>query len=302
VTDRPIIKRPVWKPVIPLYFYAGGMAGASAGLAALSELRGNDVLARRAWAAALAGAGASPALLVSDLGRSARFLNMLRMFKVTSPMSVGSWVLSAFGAATGLAALDTFTGVLPPGVGTGAKGASALLGLPLTTYTAALIANTAVPVWHEARAELPFVFAAGAATSAGAAALIATPPSDAAPALRLAVGGAAVELAAVTLMERRLGELGAPYREAGPARTPGRLAKGATAAGALLAAAVGRRSRPAAIAGGALLTAGAVLTRWSIFKAGSQSAADPRATVGPQRERIDGGETEGSVRVVLRQP
>jgi hypothetical protein len=301
-SERPVIKKPVWKPEIPLYFYAGGLAGASAGLAGLSELSGNRVLARRAWAAAMAGSLASPALLVSDLGVPRRFLNMLRMFKVTSPMSVGSWVLSAFGAATGLAVLDEFTGVLPAGAGPGAKGASALLGLPLTTYTAALIANTAVPVWHEARAELPVVFAAGAATSAGAAALLTTPPQDAGPALRLAVGGAAVELAAVTLMERRLGPLAAPYREPGQARTPGRLAKAAVASGAVLAGTLARRSRPAAIAAGALLSAGAVLTRWSIYRAGAQSAADPQATIAPQRERIEAGETAGSVRVMVRTP
>jgi hypothetical protein len=302
MSERPVIKKPVWKPEIPVYFYAGGLGGASAGLAALSELRGNRVLARRARAAAFAGALASPALLISDLGRSRRFLNMLRLFKITSPMSVGSWILSAFGTATGLAVLDDWTGLLPPGVGPGAKGASALLGLPLTTYTAALIANTAVPVWHEARAELPVVFAAGAATSAGAAALITTPPEHAAPALRLAVGGASVELLAVAVMEHRLGALAAPYREAGPARVPGRLAKAAVASGALLAGALGRRSRAAAIGGGALLSAGALLTRWSIFKAGSVSAADPLATVGPQRERIAAGEAAGSVRVVARQP
>ena len=75
--------------------------------------------------------------------------------------------------------------------------AAALLGLPLATYTAALIANTAVPVWHEARRELPFVFAAGAAASAGAAATVAhARPRDAGPARRLAVGGAVAELAA----------------------------------------------------------------------------------------------------------
>jgi Polysulphide reductase, NrfD len=302
VRDRPVIKKPVWKPEIPFYFYFGGLGGASAGLAALSELRGNGVLARRAWAAALVGAGVSPALLIADLGVPSRFLNMLRLFKVTSPMSVGSWVLSAFGAATGIAALDAFTGVVPPGAGSCAKGASALLGLPVTTYTAALIANTAVPVWHEARGELPVVFAAGAAASAGAAALMTTPPSEAAPALRLAVGGAAVELAAVAVMERRLGALGAPYRDAGPARTAGRLAKAATAAGAALAGAAGRRSRAAAVAGGALLTAGAVLTRWSVFKAGARSAEDPAATVAPQRERIERGETAAAVRVVVRRP
>ncbi|MFL6007055.1 MAG: NrfD/PsrC family molybdoenzyme membrane anchor subunit, partial [Gaiellaceae bacterium] len=212
---RPVIKEPVWKPEIPFYFYAGGLGGASAGLAALSELRGDEVLARRAWAAALAGAAASPALLIADLGVPRRFFNMLRMFKVTSPMSVGSWLLTGFGPATGLAALDAWTGALPRGLAVGAKLSSALLGLPVATYTAALIANTAVPVWHEARAELPVVFAAGAAASAGAAALMATPVRDAAPARRLAVGGAVAELATVTLMERRLGKLAALVHDLG---------------------------------------------------------------------------------------
>jgi hypothetical protein len=300
-TERPILKEPVWKPEIPFYFYAGGVGGASAGLALLSELRGNGVLARRAWAIALAGALASPALLISDLGVSRRFLNMLRMFKVTSPMSVGSWILAAFGTATGVAALDAWTGVIPAPLGPAAKGTSAALGLPLTTYTAALIANTAVPIWHEARAELPVVFAAGGATSAGAAALIFTPRQAVAPALRLAVGGAAAELAAVTIMERRLGALAKPYHH-GLAANLGRAAKALTLAGAGLAAAQARQSRAAAIGAGALLTTGAVLTRWSIFKAGSRSAADPAASVEPQRERIERGETAGAVRVELRRP
>jgi hypothetical protein len=300
-TERPVIKEPVWKPEIPFYFYAGGVGGASAGLALLSELGGNHMLARRAWALALAGAVVSPALLISDLGVSRRFLNMLRMFKVTSPMSVGSWILAGFSTATGVAALDAWTGLVPAPFGPAAKGTSAALGLPLTTYTAALIANTAVPLWHEARAELPVVFAAGGATSAGGAALLVTPPRAAAPALRLAVGGAAVELASVTVMERRLGDLGRPYHE-GPAANLARLAKAFTLAGAGLAAARARQSRPAAIGAGALLTTGAVLTRWSIFKAGSRSAAEPAASVTPQRERIEQGQTAGAIRVELRRP
>jgi hypothetical protein len=268
----------VWKPEIPFYFYTGGLAGGSAALAALSELRGNDVLARRAWAAALAGALASPALLVSDLGRPARFLHMLRMFKLTSPMSVGSWILSAFGPATAAAAVHSWTGAVPGG--RAAKPAAAVLGLPLATYTAALIADTAVPVWHDARATLPAVFASGAAASAGAAALVLTPPAHAGPARRLAIAGATAELACVTLMERRLDPLvGRPYRE-GVAGRLGQLAKLATAAGALASL---KRSRT----GGALITAGAILTRWSVFRAGFQSAADPSATVVPQRARLD---------------
>jgi hypothetical protein len=274
----PVIKQPVWKPAIPFYFYAGGLGGASAGLALLSELGGNPVLARRAWAAAAAGAAASPALLVSDLGQSKRFLHMLRMFKVTSPMSVGSWILSGFGPSAMLAALDAWTGAVP--AGRVAKATAALLGMPLATYTAALIADTAVPVWHDARATLPAVFASGAAASAGAAALILTPPEHAAPARRLAIAGAVAEVAAVALMERRLDPVVARPYHAGAAGRLGQLAKLAAAAGALTAA---RRPR----VGGALITAGAILTRWSIFRAGFQSAADPRSTVEPQRRRRD---------------
>jgi formate-dependent nitrite reductase membrane component NrfD len=284
--SRPVIKQPVWKPEIPFYFYTGGLAGASAGLAALSELTGNEELARRAWGAALFGGVTSPLLLISDLGKPRRFLNMLRMFKVTSPMSLGSWILSAFGSATGVAAIDAWLRPLPVPLAAGAKASAALLGLPLTTYTAALIANTAVPVWHEARAELPFVFAAGGAASAGAAAMALTPVKHAAPARRLAVAGAAIEVAAVEVMRRRLpGRVGRPYHE-GRAHALGRVASALTGTGAVVAVAAGKRRR-GAIAAGALITTGAVLERWSVFTAGSQSAADPQATTGPQRERLD---------------
>src|SRR5207237_8592231 len=77
-SPRPVVKPPVWTPEIPLYFYTGGLAGGSAGLALLSDLRGEHALARRAWLLALAGCVVSPALLISDLGVPSRFLNMLR--------------------------------------------------------------------------------------------------------------------------------------------------------------------------------------------------------------------------------
>jgi len=291
---QPVIKEPVWTWEIPVYFFAGGLAGASAGLALLAEARGNEVLGRRAWAASMVGIGVSPGLLISDLGRPQRFLNMLRMFKVTSPMSVGSWILSGSGATTSLAALTAWTGLFHR-AGTPAKVAAAALGLPLSTYTAALIANTAVPVWHEARRELPFVFGAGAALSAGAAALIATPTEHAAPARRLALGAAVAELALEELMEKRIGEHAKPYQEKLPKRFK-RLSQGAIAAGATLLAVRGSRSRAAATAAGALLGTGAMATRWSIFKAGSASVADPRYVVGPQRAGIERGERTGAAR------
>jgi Polysulphide reductase, NrfD len=282
---QPVIKPPVWTPEIPLYFFAGGLGGASTGLAFLAELRGNDELARRAWAAALAGLAASPPLLISDLGVPSRFLNMLRMFKVTSPMSVGSWVLAASGPAVGVAAVNAWTGLLPRAA-RAARPSAAVLGLPLATYTAALISNTSVPVWHEARGRLPFVFAAGAAASAGAVAVAATPAGSARPARRLALGGAVAELVAIRAMDRGLGEVGRPYRE-GAAGRYARAAQGLTAAGAVVVAAGARRSRAAALAGGALVAAGALAERFSVFRAGFQSAADPEYVVGPQRARLE---------------
>jgi hypothetical protein len=283
---RPVIKAPVWKPEIPWYFFLGGLTGASATLAWAADVTGNRRLGRNAGLVCLAAGTGSPVLLITDLGVPARFLNMLRVFKPTSPMSVGSWILIATGSTAAVATAHERFGIFDR-IGRLARGLSAAFGLPLATYTAALVSNTAVPVWHEARRELPFVFASSAAASAGAAAAIATPPVEAAPARRLVVLGVLVEEAATQLMERRLGALGEPYRT-GRAGTYARLAKGLSAAGAALTAARGER-RAAAVAGGALVLAGSVLQRWAVFKAGLQSAGDPRYTVGPQRRRLEIG-------------
>jgi formate-dependent nitrite reductase membrane component NrfD len=291
---QPVLKRPVWSWEIPDYFFVGGMAGASAGLAFCSGARGNDVLARRAWTVALAGITVSPALLISDLGRPERFLNMLRMVKVTSPMNVGTWVLSGAGGAITFAAADAWTGRFPR-VGRIARPVAALFGLPLSTYTGALLANTAVPVWHEARRTLPFVFGSGAALSAGAAATVFTPVVSASPARRLALGAAVAELATSGVMEVRLGEHGQPYRRGASARFTS-LSRACLASGASLLARRGRSSRAAAVASGALLLAGALAARWSVFEAGIQSASDPKYVIAPQRSAIERGERRGAAR------
>jgi hypothetical protein len=276
---RPILKAPVWTWEIPVYFFFGGTAGAAAPFALLSELRGDEVLARRAWLVALAGTTACPPLLIADLGRPGRFHHMLRVLKPTSPMSVGSWILAASSTAIGLASARSLLGWFPR-LGRVA-GATAVLGPALSTYTAVLVADTAIPAWHEARRELPFVFAAGSAMSAGSAVALA---GGGAPARRLALAGAAGELAATTVMEHRLGDLGEPYHE-GEAGRFARTAKALTAAGALVMALRGRRRAGTAV-GGTLMLAGAMATRWSVYKAGFQSAADPKYVVGPQRARL----------------
>ncbi len=278
---RPILKAPVWQPEIPWYFFTGGLAGASSILGLAARAAGNRPLAKAALYISMVGDAVSPVLLISDLGRPERFLNMLRVFKVTSPMSVGSWILAASGSstalATGLEVIDR-----APRLKVVAETVSALVGAPLSVYTATLVSNTAIPVWHEARHELPFVFGASSAASAGAAAATVLAPADAGPARRLAVGGVAFGNAAMLAMEARLGRLGEPYRT-GEAGRYNAFAKVCTTAGAVLLARSARRSRLAAVAGGVLVLAGEAALRWSVLKAGFQSARDPKYVVESQR-------------------
>jgi formate-dependent nitrite reductase membrane component NrfD len=282
---RPILKEPTWTPEVPWYFFTGGIGGASSVLHGIARLTGNQRLAKSSLYIGAAADIVSPVLLISDLGRPERFLNMLRVFKVTSPMSVGSWILFLSSGSSALAAVLQRLGIAKP-VKMLAEGTSFATGPPLATYTATLIANTAIPVWSEARDELPWLFGASAAASAGAAATLVTPCTAAGPARRAAIGGVAAELALVQAMEKRLGFVGEVYKQ-GEAGRFLRISKVCSAAGAGLLALRGRRSRLAAGAGGALVLAGELALRWSVFKAGFQSARDPRYTVLPQRERLE---------------
>jgi formate-dependent nitrite reductase membrane component NrfD len=280
---RPVIKEPTWTWEIPSYFFTGGVSGGSSVLSLGAKLFGNEKLSRTALYIGAVADAISPVLLVSDLGRPERFHHMLRVFKVTSPMNVGAWVLLVNGGASNTAAVLELLGILRP-VKLLAETVAALFGPPLATYTGVLIADTAVPVWHEARRDLPWVFGASAAASSGAAACIFTPPADAGPARRLAIAGVAIEGALMQAMELRLGTVGEVYRR-GAAGKLSWAAKGLASAGAALLATRGRRSRAAAAAGGALVCAGELCLRWAVFKAGFQSARDPKYTVEPQRER-----------------
>ena len=204
---RPILKEPVWKPEVGWYLFTGGLAGASASLSLAARLTGNRSLARTSSLVAAAAVNVSPLLLVKDLGRPERFLNMLRVFKPTSPMSVGSWLLAATGTAQSAATTCELLDVLPRVRG-GAQACSGMLGPALATYTGALLSDTAVPVWHEARRELPAVFAASSCASAGAAATLVGDERATGPARRLAVLGAGSRAG-------RDGHHGAPAGDAG---------------------------------------------------------------------------------------
>jgi hypothetical protein len=283
---RPILKQPTWKvPDVPAYLYMGGAAGVSASLAALADLTGRPELRRVGRLAAAAGAGVSVGALVHDLGRPERFLNMLRVFKPTSPLSVGSWLLAPFGTLAGMAAAAELTGRAPT-LGRAAGAGAGLLGPALATYTAVLLADTAIPAWHEAYRELPFVFAGSALASGGGLGLAAG--RDAGPARRVAVAGAALELAASTALERRIGFAARAYTGGRPGRVlrAARLATAAGALGVLAAGLPGRRGRWLGVAGGLLLNAAAAATRYGVFDAGRASVADPAYTIVPQRARL----------------
>jgi Polysulphide reductase, NrfD len=281
---RPVLKEPVWRsPEVPGYLFLGGLAGASSVLAAFAQATGEPELARASKAAAAGAIGLSAAALVRDLGRPERFLNMLRVVKVTSPMSVGSWLLASYGPAAGAAAACAVTGRLPK-AGAAATAGAAVLGLGIATYTAALICDTAVPAWHEGHREMPYLFAGSAASAAGGLGMLAAPAGHGMQAARFALLGAAAEITAKKLMMRRLGVTAEPYHtgRAGDLLTSADMLLAAGAAGAVLTG----RSRAAAAASGVALMAASALTRFGVFEAGLASARDPKYTVGPQRERL----------------
>ncbi len=281
---KQIIKTPTWKtPDVPLYLFLGGLAGASSLLAEGAALSDRPALERVARGAAAGGAGLGTVFLIHDLGRPERFLNMLRVFKVTSPLSVGSFILAPFGALSAAAFASNITGKLPR-LGRLAGLGAAVFGPPLATYTAALVANTAVPAWHEGHRELPFIFAGSGATAAGGLAMVATPSAQNGPARRMAVAGAGLEIAAAELLKRRLGMIAEPYQVG----RPGLLMKTARAmtAGAAVLSLVAGRSRVVSALAGATFVSASVLTRFGIFEAGLASARDPKYIVIPQKERL----------------
>ncbi|MFJ8543349.1 NrfD/PsrC family molybdoenzyme membrane anchor subunit [Streptomyces sp. NPDC093586] len=284
---RPVLNEPNWAALdIAGYLWLGGLAGASSLLAAGGHATGRPALARTAKLGAAGAVSLSLAALVHDLGRPARFLNMLRVVKPTSPMNMGSWLLAGYAPLTLAAAASDVTGRCRP-AGTAATAGAAVLGPAVATYTAVLLSDTAVPSWHEGHRELPFVFAGSAATAAAGLALAGVPSAQTGPARRTAVLGAALELGAFRLMKRRMGMVSEPFGQ-GRARGLLRAADALTAGGAALAAVAGRRRGAAALAGAALLTGSAAL-RFGVFHAGVASAQDPRYTVVPQRERLRDG-------------
>jgi len=277
----PVLKAPVWTWEVPLYFFVGGTAGMSAVIALSSlALHASVQIARTAvWMAAL-GAALSPLLLVKDLGRPARFYNMLRVFKRRSAMSVGAWLLVVFGAFVlpALAVLESFDWLARAGVATSnATGllvallaGAALSGCLLATYTGVLLGATVIPAWFLHRRFLPMHF--GIASLGSAASVLLLVGHDALPLRALLLAAASMELLLGVLLEsRRYGKADRALRRgwAGFSLRAAALATGPAALGLALA----HRFVPAAVA----FLAGALLARYGWIWAGRASARDPEA-------------------------
>jgi hypothetical protein len=235
--------------------------------------------------------------LVKDLGRPERFLNMLRTIKLTSPMSVGSWILSAFSVGTAVSAaaeIDRMTGTrLPLGplrnllqaVEGPAGFEAALFAGPLAAYTAVLLGDTATPTWNAAHEELPFVFVSSAALASAGLAMITTPVQEAGPARKLAVLGVMGDVVAMRVMEHRMDPVVAEPLHQGKAGVMLKWSERLAAAGGL-GTLLGGRNRAVAAASGLALLAASALTRFGVFEAGLSSARDPRYTIEPQKKRL----------------
>jgi formate-dependent nitrite reductase membrane component NrfD len=158
----PVLKAPTWTWEVPLYFFIGGISGISACIAFAAQIfHGDAALIRLCLWMGLVGASICPMLLIADLGRPSRFLNMLRVFKIRSAMSMGAWILVAFSgcvflavAASELIARGISVPLLVPVLWIG-EASAALTGLLLASYTGVLMGATAIPVWSQNRELLP---------------------------------------------------------------------------------------------------------------------------------------------------
>ncbi|MEU6387616.1 NrfD/PsrC family molybdoenzyme membrane anchor subunit [Streptomyces bauhiniae] len=302
---RPVLKPPVWEWMVPAYLLTGGLSAGAALIAVGADLTGRPALCRSCRIGGFGALLASSYLLIGDLGRPLRFHHMMRVAKPTSPMSMGTWILMSYGPGCSLAGMAE---CLPKAWRTqGTLGAlvkwtarvsgisAAVIAPALASYTAVLLADTAVPAWHEAYRELPFVFTGSAAASGAGLAMVCAPVSEAAPARRLAVVGAAIEIAAAHRIDHKPTFETTTYTHGEPHRLR-QISEYLTIGGALTAVTLARRSRIAAVLGGLALLAGSGFQRFGTFEAGVESTKDPIYVVKPQRERLDARRREQAER------
>ncbi len=286
--DRPVLRKPVWKPYIPLYYYVGGAAGASLALGAAAQFDGSrklDGLVRRCHWTGIIGSSIGGVLLIADLGRPERFVMMLRVFRPTSPMNMGAWILAVAPSAAIVAGLFARRGPFQL-LGEVAGYSSGVFGAALATYTGVLVSSSAVPLWQQGRHVMPLLFGASAVASAASLFdILFDDPNSARINLVFGLAGRVAELAAAHRLEKQASAV--TSRVADPLKhgwtgVAWRAASVLTAA-SLVTSLLPNRSRKTRIVAGALGTAGSLVLRFAVHYAGVKSSQDPRATFHVQR-------------------
>lgn len=286
--DRPLLNESVWEWAIPTYYYVGGVTGAALVLGAAAQIVGSkrfERLIRRCHLIGLIGACISGALLIYDLGRPWRFFNMLRVFRPTSPMNVGAWILSGAGGTSLVTVLFRGRAGLLGGIGESCGYASGLFGMGLATYTGVLVSSTAIPLWQESRRVLPILFGASAMASVGSAfEIFGDEEQDRRITKIFGLAGQMAEITAAMVMEKQAGVVSRVARPLQRGfsgflwKTSAVLTATSVAVGALPG-----RSRNKRVAAGVLGTLGSLLLRFSVEHAGNASARDARASFHQQR-------------------
>lgn len=301
---QPVIHRSHWGGLIVAYFWFGGIAGGAQALSGIAGLVGAWRIQRLSRYVALTALLPCPPLLILDLGRPERFLNMLRVLKLRSPMSVGTWGLMASSAliTAAAAAQAKDDGLLPnhwPVTSTGrgrvVDALSIPAGLLLASYTGVLLAATAVPLWTRRATLIGPLFASSAMSTAAAAVALASHSGrgshrDEAGLARFEQTAALVESGLLFAWMASLGRAGKALEEP-PLR--GLVRHGVAGAGiaaplALNALAHGRRGRGGrtlTIAASVLTLAGGLMLRHAVVHGGNRSADDPGATFAITRKR-----------------
>jgi len=293
--DRPAIKPSEWRWLVITYFFVGGLSGAAQVIAGVVDLFGHErdrPLVRAARSLAVAGALISPMCLIADLKMPSRWYNMLRIVRLSSPMNLGSWTLSAFG---GLSSLTLLAQLLDDVFGVrAARTAARLIGIPaalsgalLATYTGALISATSTPLWAAGYRLLPALFgASGTSTATAALSLIlrstAAPRSSVRRLERVALIAGVLELVLALRLDNTLKreQVSAPLEER-PLVVP--YQAGAMGLGIIAPLAVhlaqlltGRELRLAASLASACALVGGFAQRSTLILAGKRSATRPR--------------------------
>lgn len=266
--DIPLLKAPVWTWEVPTYFFIGGAAGAAAALGAAAQIaRADPALVKDARRIAAIGAVLSAPLLIADLGRPMRFLNMLRIFKPQSPMSVGAWTVAAFGAASTAAVVAEDV----PFLGNVSAFAAAGTGLVMATYTGVLLGATAVPVWKDHHTLLPVHF--GASALGSAVSLLELRGHRHRALHLLGLGASIFESVAAVTVETDRDRIAAPLRT-GPSGHLTRLGAALSGPVPLTMRLFGGRSPRARRVAALATLAGSLLTRFAWVEAGKKSAKD----------------------------